>query len=61
MKKAVLFMVFVLGMTAFAVRQFIWRLYKGNVKGAEAVDFDDSDWEAANQLELYQTLRYRSE
>jgi beta-galactosidase len=25
-----------------------WRFVKGDVKGAEAVDFDDRDWEAAN-------------
>ncbi|MDZ8118781.1 glycoside hydrolase family 2 protein [Pontiella agarivorans] len=25
-----------------------WRFHKGDVKGAEAVDFDDQEWEAAN-------------
>ncbi|WP_298365786.1 sugar-binding domain-containing protein [uncultured Lutibacter sp.] len=25
-----------------------WRFYKGDVKGAETVDFNDSNWEAAN-------------
>ena len=25
-----------------------WRFYKGDVKGADLFDFDDSDWEGAN-------------